>query len=64
MAKRTYAVTHSQAPDPDPRRVAAALERWQEGLAEAVIKNRERPIATIMVGPGRVIRKARRAAGK
>ena len=64
--KDTYVVTHAHASDPDPRRVKAALEAWQLGLAEQMMAGgtqAEKPIARIQVGPRRRVRKPRAAGG-
>ena len=45
MSEPTFVVTHCQAADSDPRKVAAALEVWQLGLAEKVIESSPVPEA-------------------
>lgn len=68
MSKRkdSYAVTHAYASDPDPRKVQAALEIWQLGLAEQVMAEggqAEKPIARIQLSPRRRVRKNRAGGG-
>lgn len=64
--KDTYVVTHTYASDADPRRVEAALEVWQLGLAEQVMaegSHAQKPIARIQVGPRRRLKKPRASGG-
>lgn len=59
-----YIVTHSRAPNSDPRRVEAALETWAEALAKAVMQEalEEQPIVRIVLKPGRPGRTRRKSS--
>jgi hypothetical protein len=65
--KAAFVVTHLCAPDPNPRKVKAALEIWQMGLAEQVMAGvaveERKPIARIEIGPRRRVRKPRVSEG-
>jgi hypothetical protein len=61
MPKRPteFVVTHSYAPDPDLRKVEAALELWQGGLAERLIaqgRSGDSPLARLHLSLGPRIR--------
>lgn len=49
-----FRVTHSFAPDPDHRKVEAALDFWAGALADGVLAQRlggDRPLARLHFGP-------------
>jgi hypothetical protein len=57
MPKRPaeFEVTHSYASDPDLRKVEAALELWQGGLAERLLtqgRGADSPLARFQLSPG------------